>query len=84
MFLVRALAVELGPHGITSNMIPPGMTVTDFSAHVPLRAKEVEARTNPLRRLPLAEDTAELVGFLARPEAGYLNGLNLPLTGAPV
>lgn len=82
--LVRSLAVELGPHGITSNMISPGMTVTDLTAHVPLRIKEVEARTNPMRRLPVGEDTAELVSFLAQPEAGYLNGLNLPLTGAPV
>jgi 3-oxoacyl-[acyl-carrier protein] reductase len=82
--LVRSLAVELGPHGITSNMISPGMTITDLTAHVPLRMKEVEARTNPMRRLPVGEDTAELVSFLARPEAGYINGVNLPLTGAPV
>jgi 3-oxoacyl-[acyl-carrier protein] reductase len=82
--LVRSLAVELGPHGITTNMISPGLTVTDLTAHVPLRVKEVEARTNPMRRLPAAEDTAELVSFLVQPEAGYLNGLNLPLTGAPV
>ena len=82
--LVRSLAVELGPHGITSNMVSPGMTITDFTAHVPLRVKEVAARTNPTRRLPLGEDTAELVSFLVKPEAGYLNGLNLPLTGAPV
>jgi 3-oxoacyl-[acyl-carrier protein] reductase len=82
--LVRSLAVELGPHGITSNMISPGLTVTDLTAHVSLRAKEVEARTNPRRRLPVPDDTAELVCFLARAEAGYLNGLNLPLTGAPV
>jgi len=82
--LVRSLAVELGPHGITSNMVSPGLTVTDLTAHVPLRAKEVEARTNPLRRLPAPEDTAELVCFLTRPEAGYLNGLDLPLTGTPV
>jgi len=82
--LVRSLAVELGPHGITSNMVSPGMTITDFTAHVPLRVKEVAARTNPIRRLPLGEDTAELVSFLVQPEAGYLNGLNLPLTGAPV
>jgi hypothetical protein len=34
--------------------------------------------------LPVPDDTAELVSFLARAEAGYLNGLNLPLTGAPV
>ena len=82
--LVRSLAVELGPHGITSNMVSPGMTITDFTAHVPLRVKEVAARTNPIRRLPLGEDTAELVSFLVKPEAGYLNGVNLPLTGAPV
>jgi 3-oxoacyl-[acyl-carrier protein] reductase len=82
--LVRSLAVELGPLGITSNMISPGLTVTDLTAHVSLRMKEIEARTNPMRRLPLGEDTAELVSFLARPEAGYLNGLNLPVAGAPV
>lgn len=82
--LVRSLAVELGPHGITSNMISPGLTVTDLTAHVPLRVKEVEARTNPMRRLPAGEDAAELISFLTLPEAGYLNGLNLPLTGAPV
>lgn len=82
--LVRSLAVELGPYGITSNMISPGLTVTDLTAHVPLRFKEVEARTNPMRRLSTSEDTAELVYFLAQAEAGYLNGLNLPLTGAPV
>jgi len=81
--LVRSLAVELGPHGITSNMVSPGLTITDLTAHVSLRAKEVEARTNPLRRLPSTEDTAELVCFLARPEAGYLNGVDVPLTGAP-
>jgi NAD(P)-dependent dehydrogenase (short-subunit alcohol dehydrogenase family) len=82
--LVRSLAVELGPHGITTNMVSPALTVTDLTADVPLRIKEVAARTNPLRRLPLGEDTAELVSFLARPEAGYLNGVNLPLAGGPV
>lgn len=82
--LVRSLAVELGPHGITSNMISPGLTVTDLTAHVPLRVKEVEARTNPMRRLATDADTAELVFFLAKAEAGYLNGLDLPVTGTPV
>ena len=55
-----------------------------FTAYVPARVKEVEARKNPTRRLATAEDTAELVNFLASKEAGYINGANLPLTGGPV
>ncbi len=79
--LVRSMAAELGPSGITSNMVSPGMTATDLTATIPLRAKEVEALRNPMRRLATPDDTAELVAFLASPAAGYLNGANLPLTG---
>ena len=51
-------------------MISPGLTVTDLTAHVPLRVKEVEARTNPMRRLATDADTAELVFQDARVPAG--------------
>lgn len=81
--LVRNLAVELGPHGITSNMVSPGMTVTDLTQDIPVRVKEVEARKNPTRRLATTQDTADLVAFLVSDAAGYINGANLPLTGGP-
>lgn len=82
--LVRSMALELGPMGITSNMISPGMTVTDLTADISIRAKEVEARRNPMRRLATAQDTAELVAFLANSASGYINGANLPVAGGPL
>ena len=81
---VKCAAAELGPAGITSNMVSPGMTVTDLTADVSARAKEVEARKSPMRRLATVEDTAGMVAFLASDAASYLNGVNLPLTGGPV
>lgn len=82
--LVKSLATELGPSGITSNLVSPGMTVTDFTADIPLRFKEIEARKSPMRRLATVEDTARLVAFLASPAANYINGANLPITGGPI
>jgi len=82
--LVRCAAQELGPFGITVNMVSPGLTITDLTGDLPARIKEIEARKVAVKRLATPEDTAAAVAFLARPEAGYLNGVNLPLTGGPV
>jgi 3-oxoacyl-[acyl-carrier protein] reductase len=49
--LTRSLAVEYGPKGIRVNMVSPGMTATDSTAHVPDRLKKVQAMQTPLRRL---------------------------------
>lgn len=81
--LVKSLALELGPHGITANMVSPGMTVTELVAGVPARLKEFEARTIPARRLARPEDTSAVISFLAAETAGYINGVNLPVTGGP-
>lgn len=78
---VRSLAQELGPAGITANLVSPGLTITELTASVSARAKEVEARRNPRRRLATPEDSAALIAFLVRAEAGFVNGANLPVTG---
>jgi 3-oxoacyl-[acyl-carrier protein] reductase len=77
----KSLAGELGPKGITTNLVSPGMTVTDLVSDLPARVKEVEAHKSSLRRLATVDDAAGLVAFLASDAGGYLNGLNLPLTG---
>ena len=82
--LIRAMAIELGPKGIRCNAVSPGMMNTPFSRDVPVRMKQVEAATNPLRRLCLPEDVAHAVAFLVGPDSAYLNGHNLPLTGGAV
>jgi len=82
--LVKCVATELGPVGITCNMVSPGITVTDLTADIPARVKEVEAHRSPMRRLATPRDTAEMVVFLSSDAAGYINGLNLPITGGPL
>ena len=82
--LVRCLAAELGPQQITANMISPGMTVTDLTADVPARIKELEARRTALRRLAVPEDIARMAVFLATEAGAYVTGQNLPVTGGGV
>jgi len=81
--LVKAMAGELGPSRITANMVSPGLTVTELTDGVPARAKEVEARRSPMRRLATPGDTAALITFLASDAAGFINGAHLPVTGGP-
>lgn len=82
--LARCMALELGPHQITTNLISPGMTITDLGADIPQRIKEAEARRVPVRRLARVEDTATLAALLASEAGSYINGQNLPVTGGPV
>jgi 3-oxoacyl-[acyl-carrier protein] reductase len=82
--MTRCMAAELGPQQITVNMISPGMTITELTANVPQRIKEIEARKVPLRRLAVPDDTGRLATFLASEKSAYLTGQNIPLTGGPV
>jgi len=79
--LVRAMAVELGPKGIRCNAVSPSMIETPYVKDIPLRAKQVEAASNPMRRLCNVDDVADAVRFLAGPQAAYINGINLPVSG---
>ncbi len=79
--LVRAMAVDLGPSGIRCNAVSPGLIETPYVKDMPVRVKQVEAASNPMRRLCSVDDVAKAVRFLAGPESSYLNGVNLPVTG---
>lgn len=82
--LTVSVAAELGPKGITANMVSPGLTITDLTSDISARTKLLEAHKNPMRRLAAPNDTAELISFLASDAAGYINGANLPVTGGPI
>ena len=79
--LTRTLARDLGPHGITVNMVSPGMTLTDYSKALPDDLKERVARQTPLRRLATAEDVAAVVLFYASPLADFVTGANIAPDG---
>ena len=84
--MVRALAVEAAPHGITANAVAPGYTLKDPGAHSSMTAAqwdEVKARI-PLRRLGTPEEVAAMVAFLASADAGYVTGQVIHVSGGLV
>ena len=84
--LVKALAVELAPRGVTVNAVVPGFICKDPGAHRavdPAVLAQQVARI-PLGRIGLPEDVAAAVAFLASPVAGYITGQALHVDGGLV
>lgn len=79
--LTRTLARDLGPQGITVNMVSPGMTLTAYSQSLPDDQQARVAAQTPLRRLATPDDVAGIVLFYASPLAGFLTGANLAPDG---
>ncbi len=79
----RALAVELGPYGVRSNILQAGVTDTPALRLIPgSEAMKAEARLrNPLGRLTTPADVAGVVCLLATDEAGWVNGALLRVDG---
>ncbi|MET8831760.1 SDR family oxidoreductase [Streptomyces sp. NPDC004610] len=93
--LVKDLAVELAPDGITVNMVSPGRIDTDRvrgldrarAARTGVPEQEVRARSQasiPAGRYGTPAEFAAAVGFLASPEAGYVTGQSLLVDGGLV
>jgi 3-oxoacyl-[acyl-carrier protein] reductase len=93
--LTRALAVELGPQGITANAICPGPIQTEMLKNThQLLADEFqvsladwEARvieTIPVGRFGQPAEVAALIAFLASEEAGFINGQAINIDGGMV
>ena len=83
--LVKSLAVELGPRGVTVNSVAPGWVDTDMSASV-LRseARDRIAEGIPVRRIATAEDVAAPIVFLCSPVARHVTGEILNVNGGSV
>lgn len=81
--LVRVLAKDLGARGITVNALSPGPVDTDMYRNDGKSeefAKTIPARF-PLGRIPVPEEIAPLAAFLAREEAGWVNGQIIMVNG---
>ena len=80
--LTRALAVELGPEGITVNCICPGPVRTGMTAPIPEEDKTVYARRRTaLRRYGDPEEVAHMTLSLCLPAASFLTGAVIPVDG---
>ncbi len=83
MGLTKALAVELGPHGITVNAIGPGYVVTDINrslAEDPEFNQMIVDKT-PARRWGDPAEIGAAAVFLASDEASYVNGQTIIVDG---
>lgn len=82
--LTRALAFELGPHGITVNALGPTVIETNLNRELirtqPELYRAVLERT-PMGRLGQQDDLAGALLFLASPAAGYITGQVLCVDG---
>ncbi|MFI9723625.1 SDR family oxidoreductase [Streptomyces sp. NPDC052396] len=75
-------ARELGVRGITVNTVSPGPVDTDMlRAAQSAEALDRAAAMTPLRRIGRPEDIADVIAFLAGPDARWVNGQNLRATG---
>ncbi len=83
--LNAALAAELGPHGITANVIAPGVLDT-ARVDVLREAGRWEERLAlvPMGRPGTPEEVAELVRYLCGPHAHWISGEVLLMTGGEV
>jgi 3-oxoacyl-[acyl-carrier protein] reductase len=80
--LSHVLAKELGPRGITVNVVSPGPTDTElFSSDKTEEDKRRFAQMAALGRLGSPEDIADVVAFLAGEEAGWITGQNIRANG---
>jgi len=81
--LMRDLAVELGPLGITVNNIAPGAIATPINTALMNNKPKLDAliQNIPLGRLGTPEDVAALAAFLASDEASYITGSTYVVDG---
>lgn len=83
--LTRTAAAELGPQGITVNMVSGGLLrVTDASAATPAAVFDRIADSTPLRSVTTPEEAADAVLFFASPWARAVTGQNLIVDGGLV
>jgi 3-oxoacyl-[acyl-carrier protein] reductase len=84
--LGRTLAVEELPHGIRTNIVAPGLVVTDMGDRLARAVAGVTAATDldarfPYGRVCRPEDVAAVVGWLVSDAASYVNGQRIGVDG---
>jgi NAD(P)-dependent dehydrogenase (short-subunit alcohol dehydrogenase family) len=86
--LTKALALELAPHGITVNAIPPGLIDTPMARRAEGaggigKIDKIAARI-PVGRAGTPDDIAAVCAFLCSEEAGYITGQVIGVNGGMV
>jgi len=77
----KYLAQELGPYGITSNIVAPGFVETDATKDAPSEFKELIKAQTPTQRIATPEDVANTIRYLASEASSHITGTYNPVCG---
>jgi 3-oxoacyl-[acyl-carrier protein] reductase len=78
--MVRGLALDLAPRGITVNNVQPGPTATDAHPSEGPQAEAIKAMM-PIGRMGSADEIAGMVAYLVGAEAALVTGASLTIDG---
>ena len=79
--MARSFAREIGSRGITANVIAPGFVETDMTSTLDEKRRNEIAGSIPLGRFCSAQEIADVVSFIASPQASYISGALIPVDG---
>ncbi len=79
--LTRALAMEMGPHGITVNAICPGRIETDMTREAVPETNAALLERTPVGRFGTPQEIADLVAFLVSAKSSFITGAAFDING---
>ncbi|MFZ4107672.1 MAG: 3-oxoacyl-ACP reductase FabG [Candidatus Planktophila sp.] len=79
--MARSFARELGSRSITANVISPGFVETDMTSTLDEKRRNEIASSVPLGRFCSSKEIADVVTFIASPQASYITGALIPVDG---
>jgi 3-oxoacyl-[acyl-carrier protein] reductase len=79
--MARAITREIGPRGITANVVAPGFIETDMTADLGDDLHKQFTEQIPAGRMGTVDDVAATTVFLASDEASYISGAIIPVDG---
>lgn len=79
--LMKSLAMELGPYGITVNTIAPGLTITDATKYTPKEQVQAIAQMTPLKRVASPDDIAGAILCIVSDHMKFVSGAYIPVAG---
>jgi 3-oxoacyl-[acyl-carrier protein] reductase len=77
----RSLAQETARFGIRVNAVAPGLVESDMTAAMDGTQRDRLLSAVPLKRMGTAEEVGRVVRFLASPDASYITGETIKVTG---
>jgi len=79
--LAQTVSLEQARHGITCNVILPGLIETEMVRAMPAELRDAAVARTPAHRLGRMEEVGQLIAFLVSDAASFINGAEIDIDG---